>query len=182
MIYCKPLAELHFIDKKKYLVIDPGVKNLSVCHNDTVYLFHFDDVYELFSDYNFNKFLTYLKKQEHVLYLVCENQISRTNILVQGLLCGYLYSKLNVVGFCWFAPSLKKKFTMKNFSFNYIKVKSNKQYLRQPMEFQNYLHKWNLIEIKKTNQFKLNFENYKNVKKKDDFIDCIIISSYLKLI
>jgi hypothetical protein len=89
---------------------------------------------------------------------------------------------LNNVKFFWFSPCLKKEFTKKNYKFIYEKITSDKKYLKQPIGFRKYLERWNLVEYKEDSKYEKNFLEYKKIKKKDDLIDCIIISSELKLI
>ncbi len=181
MLKSGPIEDLKSLPKRQCLIVDPGIRNLSIAYIECVYLFHFDNVYNLLNDINFNNLLDMLKNESEI-HLVCENQLFKKNILLQGILCGYIFSKIKIKQFYWFTPHLKNKFTLQFFNFQYQKIKSNKQFLQQPLNFRQSLFKWKLVEHIGEKTLHLNFIEYKKIKKKDDFIDCIIMSKSLDLL
>ena len=160
-----------------YLVIDPGIKNLCLCFKSSLWLFHFEKIYEIIDNECFNSVLEKISTNDRIVVL-CENQFKRNNILTQGILCGYIYNKVHPLRVLNLAPSLKYTFFKKRFGCEYQKIRSNKMYESLPKEFLEYLKLFQVLEIDKSKYEYKSFINYKSLKKKDDLIDCVIMQIY----
>jgi hypothetical protein len=172
---------IKFLNQNETIIIDPGIVNLCISYpkQKRVWLFHFENIYDLLRNEEFKSVFKQFETIQN-LNIICENQFLKKNILLQGILCGYIYSLLNVNKFFWFQPYLKNEYLFKKHKYKYRKIKSNKCFLKQPIEFINSLNEWTIYEFKNKLYTENTFLNYKNIKKKDDIIDCVIMSEFLK--
>ena len=171
---------LKYLKHAETIVIDPGIVNLCISYpkQKKVWLFHFENIYDLLKNEEFKRLLKQFETISN-LNIICENQFLKKNLLLQGIICGYVYSHLNINKLFWFQPYFKNEYLYKKFNYKYKKVKSNKCFLKQPIEFIKILNEWNIYELNDTKITEKTFEIYKNIKKKDDIIDCIIMSDYM---
>ncbi len=172
---------LEFISKKtkldNLLIVDPGLANLCIAVHlqKKAYLLHFNSLIEIEKSSVYDELGKYNEKP---FTLVVENQtMSNRNILLQGYICGLLTARLNVEKILCFSPRLKNKIAT-SAKFTYCKVTSNIIYERiVSSNFKEYIKKWSIYEgvecaIKQVEFLK--------VKKKDDLIDCFLVSWFIK--
>jgi hypothetical protein len=163
-------------EKLNYIIIDPGIKNLCICYpkKKKIWLFHFDSVNEMIKSKCFLDFLNEIEQDES-LNILCEDQVVKKNLIVQGFVCGLVLQKLKMSKLFFFQPSLKNYNARYFFNYKYSKIKSKKAYESMPLTIKNYLLEWKIFEIIGD---KINEKHIIEVKKKDDIIDCILISKF----
>jgi hypothetical protein len=178
---CKSNCDLNHIYRgvkgKNLIIIDPGIKNLCLLSTleKKVWLFHFNTLLDFIKSKSLQQVLTSLSNLKN-LNILCEDQIVKRNLNTQGFVCGFICSRLDIQNIYRFPPNEKKTLAKNYFNFDYKKIKSNKSYLELPVKFRYYLKTWKIFETCELNLIEKSFSNFKDLKKKDDIIDCILIS------
>jgi len=163
---------------KNYLIIDPGIKNLCLCSpvEKKAWLFHFNNLLDLLKSEPLNNVMSLLSTQTD-LNILCEDQVVKTNLTTQGFICGVVCSKMFIERMYSFAPKQKYTIAKHFFNFNYKKVRSNKLYMQLPASFREHLNTWVIYETNNDNCLvEKSFNKHTELKKKDDLIDCILMS------
>ena len=88
---------LKYLKHAETIVIDPGIVNLCISYpkQKKVWLFHFENIYDLLKNEEFKRLLKQFETISN-LNIICENQFLKKNLLLQGIICGYVYSHLNI--------------------------------------------------------------------------------------
>ena len=151
--------------------IDPGLKNLCFCIPSLkkMVLLHLNKLDDLTKTETYKELFDLTKNNP--IILVSEQQIVRKNILIQGIILGYLSGILNVKKIQSIHSNIKL-LNAKNFNFIYAKINTKKKFLNLPSPFKDHLQEYDVIEIYDS---KKNILKIKDLHKKDDVIDSVLL-------